>query len=137
APFAGDALNLCRAVIERQTDQLCELAIASLQALCDYFEIGPRPLLERSSSLAIDGSSWERVLAIVEHFRGDVYVSALGGRNYISHDAFDRAGIRVEYMQYRKTPYAQLHGAFTPFVSALDLVANVGRAGRELIASRS
>jgi hypothetical protein len=135
APFAEDARALCRSVLEQPTDRLCELAIASLQALCDYFEIGPRPLLERSSSLGIEGRGWERVLAIVSHLGGDVYVSGLGGRNYISHEAFDHAGVRIEYMRYLKTQYPQLHGAFRPFVSALDLVANMGRAGRTLISS--
>ena len=34
-------------------------------------------------------------------------------------------------------PYPQLHGEFTPFVSALDLVANCGRAGRQYIHSKT
>src|ERR1700730_9868300 len=55
APFGDDACGLCRSVLEQPTDRLCELAIASLQALCNYFEIGPRPLIERSSSLGIEG----------------------------------------------------------------------------------
>jgi WbqC-like protein family len=135
APFAEDARGLCCSVLERPTNRLCDVAIASVQALCDYFEIGPRPLIERSSSLGIEGRGWERVLAIVRHLGGDIYVSGLGGRNYIAHEAFDQASVRIEYMHYLKTPYPQLHGAFTPFVSALDLVANLGRAGRTLISS--
>jgi hypothetical protein len=134
-PFGQDACGLCRSVLDHPTDRLCDLAIASVQALCDYFEIGPRPLVERSSSLKIEGRGWERVLAIVSRLAGDVYVSGLGGRDYISHEAFDHAGVRIEYMRYLKTPYVQPHGAFTPFVSALDLVANMGRAGRTLISS--
>ncbi len=40
-------------------------------------------------------------------------------------------------MDYEKIPYPQLHGDFNPFVSILDLVANVGRAGREVIRSHA
>ena len=135
APFAEEAWNLCNSVLQRPGTSLCEVAIASTQALCDYFEIGPRPLLVKSSSLGIEGGSWERLLAIVKYFGGDEYVTGLGGLNYISHEAFDQAGVRVEYMRYQKTPYSQLHGTFTPFVSALDLVANMGSSGRTLINS--
>jgi len=43
--------------------------------------------------------------------------------------------VRVEYMDYAKREYPQLHGAFTPYVSALDLAANCGPEGREVIDS--
>jgi hypothetical protein len=40
-------------------------------------------------------------------------------------------------MKYNQTEYKQLHGAFTPFVSILDLIANEGKGGRRVIASPS
>jgi hypothetical protein len=40
-------------------------------------------------------------------------------------------------MDYEKRAYPQLHGDFTPFVSALDLLANCGQAGRDVIAPRT
>src|SRR5262249_46477761 len=45
---------------------------------------------------------------------------------YLDHEAFDAAGIAVEYMDYDLSPYPQLHGAFEPYVTALDTVANLG-----------
>ena len=44
-------------------------------------------------------------------------------------------GIAVEYLHYRKTPYRQLHGEFSPYVSILDLIANVGQSGLQYIHS--
>ena len=38
-------------------------------------------------------------------------------------------------MAYEKRPYPQLHGEFTPFVTVLDLIANLGRDGRRQIVS--
>ena len=54
-----------------------------------------------------------------------------------ARESFEAAGVRVEYLDYEKREYPQLHGAFMPFVSALDLAANCGRtnAMREVIAS--
>ncbi len=38
-------------------------------------------------------------------------------------------------MDYRKTPYPQLHGEFTPYVSILDLIANTGGESGDYINS--
>jgi hypothetical protein len=62
----------------------------------------------------------------VQRFGGNVYVTGHGARNYFDHELFERHGISVEYMDYQKIPYPQLHGAFTPYVTILDLIANCG-----------
>jgi hypothetical protein len=134
APYAQDALGLVRRVHAMPTDRLVELATASMQALGAYFEITPARVL-RSSEIGIGGKSTDRVRAIVQSLQGDVYVTGHGARRYLDHASFDACGIAVAYMDYRKQPYPQLHGEFTPYVSALDLVANVGRAGRDVITS--
>lgn len=66
---------------------------------------------------------------------GSRYLTGHGARNYLDHELFGGAGIAVEYMEYRRTPYAQAHGEFTPHVTGLDLVANCGRQGIEFIHS--
>ncbi|HZN28373.1 MAG TPA: WbqC family protein [Xanthobacteraceae bacterium] len=79
-----------------------------------------------ASQLGIGGESWARVLAIVQAVGGTRYVTAHGAANYLDHEAFERAGVTVEYVDYSKTPYAQLHEPFTAFVSVLDVIANLG-----------
>ena len=54
---------------------------------------------------------------------------------YLNHQLFEDAGVRVEYMDYQKLPYEQLHCEFTPYVSILDLIANMGKEGIEVIRS--
>jgi hypothetical protein len=66
---------------------------------------------------------------------GSRYLTGHGAKNYLEHDLFEQGGVSVEYLNYEKTPYPQLHGDFTPFVSSLDLIANVGRAGVDRIRS--
>lgn len=135
APHAEEALSLVRRVYEPSHDQLCELVIASMEAVLGYFELAPAVRFLRSSQMNVPGSGWARVLEIIKRAEGDVYVTGHGARNYLDHEAFERAGVRVEYMDYERRPYPQLHGAFTPHVSILDLVANVGRTGRSVITS--
>jgi len=50
-------------------------------------------------------------------------------------DVFEVEGVQVEYIDYQKQPYPQQHGAFTPFVSVLDLIANLGQDGARVMVS--
>jgi hypothetical protein len=134
APHAADMLDIVRRAYSLPSDRLADVVIASMQELCAYFELVPQSVV-RSSELGIGGSGWPRVLAIVGRLGGSAYVSGHGGYNYLDHEAFEAAGVTVEYMRYERIAYPQQHGPFTASVTALDLVANVGRAGRGVITS--
>ena len=135
APHARDALDIMEQVYGSPSHRLADIAIDSMQRVLDYFGLIASKRILRSPDLGIGGSGSERVLNIVKAQQGGVYVTGHGARNYLAHDEFEQAGIRVEYMDYCKTPYPQLHGEFNPYVSILDLIANVGRAGRDYIHS--
>jgi WbqC-like protein family len=137
APFKSEMLSIVRRVYDAEYRTLGELSTASVMALCDYFGLTHGRRFVPIEDLCVDGASSERVLGIVSALGGRTYITGHGARNYLKHDLFESVGICVEYMSYRKLPYRQLHGEFTPFVSALDLVANEGRAGERYIQSTS
>jgi hypothetical protein len=127
---------LVESVFEIEHESLGALSAASVEALGGFFDIAPAEM-QWSSAMAIEGTGSARVLAICEALGAERYVTGHGAREYLDHESFEAAGVRVEYLDYEKREYPQLHGAFTPFVSALDLAANCGRtnAMREVIAS--
>lgn len=135
APYRKDMLELVEAVYLQSADTIGMLSRLSMEAGCNYFGLGEGKRFVDVRDLGIGGSSSLRVRDIVTELGGTRYITGLGARNYLDHQLFEEAGIRVEYMDYRKTPYPQLHGAFTPYVSILDLVANVGKAGIGRISS--
>lgn len=137
APHANDALLMAREIYSVDYPSIGHLARASMLALGNYFGQleGKRVLDVRE--LCINGSGSERVLNIVRAIGGTVYITGHGGRNYLDHEAFDESGVKVEYMRYERHPYTQRWGEFTPYVTALDLVANLGRDGRHKISSTS
>mgnify|MGYP000100121783 FL=1 len=136
APHSEAAVALMESVLEAEHDSLASLSAASMEALADYFGILPA-VIQWASRMDQSGTGTERVLAICRALGAERYISGHGGRAYLDHAAFDAEGIRVEYVEYKKKKYPQLHGAFTPHVSALDLVANAGPDGLEVIASGS
>lgn len=135
APFAADALELAEEVYFSEHAHMGALARASLLALVRYFGLDAGTRFVDVAELAIPGSSSERVLAVVRSLGGGVYITGHGASRYLDHSGFERQGVHVEYVNYRRLPYPQAHGAFTPYVSGLDLVANCGRDGVRYIAS--
>jgi hypothetical protein len=133
APFVAEMMEIVDSVYALKTSLLCDLNIYGIERVSAYFGFAPRFCL--ASSFGVKSSSSVKVLELVQHLNGDVYITGHGAKNYLDHELFERNGVQVEYMNYQRTPYPQLHGEFNPHVSILDLIANLGRAGREYIHS--
>jgi len=137
APHAADALALAERVYGMEHPNLASLARSSLLAVVAYFELDTGTAFHDAATLGIGGSSSERVLGIIQRLNGQTYITGHGAARYLDHEGFERAGVQVQYMDYQTRPYPQSYGAFTPYVSSLDLVAHCGRQGVERIASGS
>lgn len=135
APFRDDMLALVRGVYAAPHDRLGALAIASLEAATRYFELADPGVWRHAADMEVPGAGSPRVLAIVKALGGDRYVTGHGARRYLAHEEFEAAGVSVDYMEYERRPYPQLHGDFDPHVSILDLIANMGREGARFITS--
>jgi len=130
APFKADMLALVDAVLSAGHQSLACLAQASMAALVAYFPtIGADTTFMTASEMNVPGASTQRLIALCRALNAATYLTGHGARNYLDHEAFEAHGIDVSYMDYGCTEYAQLHGAFTPYVSALDLIANLGPDG--------
>jgi hypothetical protein len=135
APWRDEMLSLVDRVFSQALTTVAEVSRASMMALAEYFEIAEGKQFVNSESVKVAGTSSTRLCDIVLALRGSVYVTGHGARNYLDHGLFERHGIVVEYMSYECLPYRQVHGAFTPYVTGLDLVANCGKAGANQIVS--
>ena len=137
APYKQDMLDLVSYVYNQPATTICDLSINSILAVCKYFNIAKLDKFLYSSKIGLTGRSSERVLDIVQYLKGNIYITGHGAKNYLDHVLFEDSNIKVEYMNYRKNMYPQLYGEFTPYVSTLDLIANVGTAGVEFINSET
>lgn len=135
APFKSEMVELVRHVYEQSFESLHDLVAESMISAASYFNLLEGKHLVYSSQLGIAGTSSQRVLAIAQALGSDVYITGHGARHYLDHNLFEKAGVRVEYMNYRRTPYPQLYGNFNPHVSILDLIANCGKQGIQYIHS--
>jgi hypothetical protein len=108
---------------------LVETLISSCEGLAKNLGLPHRETL-RSSEMNVLGKGNERVLALVKAAKGSTYITGHGARNYLDHTQFQDAGVHVEYMDYEPLPWSQGPDAFTPYVTALDLVARVPQEDR-------
>lgn len=135
APYRTQMLDLVRSVYEQKAEGIGQLSRRSIEACCAFYGLNIGKRFVESKQTGIGGKGSERVLEIVKVLGGAKYITGWGAKNYLDHSQFERAGIEVEYMNYEKRSYPQLHGEFTPYVSILDLIANTGRDGLECIQS--
>lgn len=135
APFATEMLQIADEVLSNKSPFLSELNRHAIELISGYF--GLQCEFKLSSDFSTASSSTLKLLETVRLLHGDIYVTGHGARNYMDHEMFEREGVRVEYMNYERAPYPQLHGDFNPHVSILDLIANTGKEGRRYIRSKS
>ena len=126
APYYNDALVLYRETVDDVNRSLVGVSRQSMLSLADYFGLSGTVKFYDSRTLDINGSGSDRVLNIVKALGGTTYITGQGAKKYLKHQEFYDAGVDVQYMDYQCKPYPQLNGEFTPYVSALDLVANCG-----------
>jgi len=135
AHFRNEMLALVDSVFLKNVETLADISRASVMALSDYFCLSKLTRFMSSSNLQPDARGSRRIHGICVALGAKTYITGHGARSYLDHDMFEQSAIRVEYMNYRKVPYPQMHGEFTPYVTALDLVANCGREGAKVICS--
>jgi len=129
APFYDDALELVNEVLTADVNSiepLSALAEMSTRVLARYLGIDTSTRFLRSSELDIPGSGSDRVLEVCKHLNASEYITAHGASNYLDHENFEREGVAVKYLSYSLKPYQQLSSDFIPYVSGLDLIANLG-----------
>ena len=132
----AEIFDLVDEVFSQRYDSLAELSKASMMSLIRYFGLEDGRAFIDSPDLGITGSSTQRVIDICVRLKAASYITGHGARNYLEHEAFEARGIDVDYIGYGLSPYKQLHGPFTPYVTALDLVANCGKDGVHHIAGK-
>jgi|SRR5215510_7416808 len=134
-PYFDLMFELAQKIYSQPTDRLAEFNINATEWIAGSLGLAPRFI--RSSTMGVAGASTERLVALCEATGCDVYVTGHGALKYLNHQTFEDRNISVRYMDYRKVPYEQGHGEFTPYVSILDAIANCGERARDLLCSEA
>jgi hypothetical protein len=135
AKFANLAMALVESIYTYDGDLLSEFCIFGIEKIAN--SLGLNCKFSLSSTYSFTSSSSQKLLDIVRVEHGDAYITGHGARNYLDHELFESYGINVEYIDYVLREYPQLHGNFTPYVSIIDLIANMGEKASDYITVRT
>lgn len=135
AQFTDLAMSLVESIYKYDGDSLSEFCILGIEEIANFLGLNCKFI--RSSTYNFATSSSQKLLDIVRVEQGDVYITGHGAKNYLDHEKFETYGIEVEYMDYVLRDYPQLHGEFTPYVTIVDLIANIGEDATDRIAVKT
>ncbi|MEE2526205.1 WbqC family protein [Hyphobacterium sp. HN65] len=125
APFADRYLPALHDIMAAHTSLVGELNIAIINWMAH--ELGIATPTIRSSQSPVSSAKADRLVDLCRAHGVTDYLSPPGSKAYLEDsDAFEKAGIALEYFEYDHPEYTQLHGAFEPYMSALDLLVNAG-----------
>jgi hypothetical protein len=131
APFIHAMLPRLRDILERPWPRLVDLNLAVIDWL--GAELGITTPRYRASELGIHGDRNARLLDLCLHFGATRYLSGNAAREYLDVALFMAAGVDVSWHDYAHPNYSQLHGTFVPYLSALDIILNMGSEARRVL----
>lgn len=113
-----------RVYLDYDTNRLQDFNEKFIRYISDILGIHPEIVYASELNLENDLKKSDHLIEIIENTGGDVYISGVGGRNYIKEEKFERKGIEIEYFEFKPFIYAQRWDGFEPYMSAIDLLFN-------------
>ena len=114
-----------------QQDDAPHLAALNMRLICFMAgKMGITTQVRMSSDMPVEGRRTERVLNILRNVQASEYLSPVGAAGYLESDGFTaQADIALQFQTFTPKPYPQYgHEPFIPYLSVVDVVANLGWA---------
>jgi len=132
APFFGEYAAVLQRIYDKEWEYLVDLNVTLIEKLAEMLEIN-RPEFLRSSELNVGGQKTDRLIGILKRIKANEYVSGPAAKSYIETEKFRDEGISLFWYEFNHPVYPQLHGNFIAYLSAIDLLFNVGRRSTDVI----
>ena len=132
APFYDQFLAVIEDVYNAPFETLESLNHWINRSLLNTFQI--KTPVYKASWMQPVGTKSDLVLDLCRKAEADTYLSGPFGRNYLDKEAFKRAGIKIEFHDYKPVEYRQRYPGFEPAMSVIDILFNHGpEKGLEII----
>ncbi len=132
APYFKDYRGWLEPLYRDKWSRLIDLnTYAILEIARSFLDINTR--VRFSSELGIRGERSERLLKICQHLNADKFLATDATKNYLDEEMFKKAGMGIEYQNYKHPTYPQIHGDFISHLSIVDLLFNCGNKSLDTI----
>jgi hypothetical protein len=128
APHFDEVFPLVEEILGQQTSGLAEFNIRGVRILSRAIGLNDSRFV-RASELGVTGQATDRLIALVRAVGGGRYLCGGGAGGYQDDAAFARAGLGLEYQDFRHPEYRQGDHEFIPGLSIVDALMWCGAAG--------
>lgn len=129
APCFDEVFPVVEQILSHQDSNLAGFLTHQLRTLAGFMgletRIVPSSQVYENSPLAAQA----RILDICRQEQATTYINAQGGRELYDPTAFAEAGIDLRFIAMRPLPYRQRSEGFTPYLSIIDALMEVGAQG--------
>jgi len=123
-------------LINYSSNCISEFNIFTISEICKVLDLATS--ICSASSLSIDNTSTERLIAIIKSLNGNIYLSGSGGNKYQDIDLFESNFIKVQYNLLSHPRYNQAKtNTFITGLSILDFIFNIGIKNTKLFLNNS
>jgi hypothetical protein len=133
SPYYHAYIKYFEKIYLKEWQYLADLDIELIKLITNLLGMGNKMFI-RSMELGVKGDRLERLINICQLFKADNYLTGQAARNYLDEKLFAKAGIKVEYQNYKHPAYPQLYGDFIPHLSVIDLLFNCGPESLKILA---
>jgi len=131
SPYFDQYFAEIEAIIMKQHTFLSDLNHDLLRIMLKWFKINCAVV--KASDYNFQGSKSDLVLDMCQILGASSYIFGAQGKDYADAEKFSQANINIYFQDYTHPCYPQLHGEFKPYMSALDLLFNVGEQARNIL----
>lgn len=132
APFYEMYSPFLKETYAREWDTLNAVNRYMLDGYIEHLGIDTK--IHYASDLDVPGEATERLMNLIKAVGGDAYYSgAFALDAYLDRNAVEAAGIGMVLQEWQSPEYPQLHGAYEPDLSIVDLLMNCGPRSLEVL----
>jgi len=125
-PFFEEYQDELHEIYGKKWDRLIDLNLKLLETVQNWLEIKtPLKFASELPDSALKGT--ELILSYCRELNADMYLSGVGGKNYLEQEQFENTNIILEFQDYLPIVYPQRFGDFIPNLSVIDLLFNCGK----------
>lgn len=133
APYFKEAKEVWEKGISVNTNMLSELNENIIRVICNHLDIKTKII--RSEPYNLSGIKTDRLMELFEKVGATSYLSGPAAESYLDVEMFRAKSINLTYKSYSYSEYPQQFGAFSPTVTILDLIANMGSEAKNYFKS--
>ena len=125
-PFFEEYQDELREIYGKKWDRLIDLNLMLIETVQNWLEI-KTPLKFASELPESTLKGTELILSYCRELNADMYLSGMGGKNYLEQEKFENKNIILEFQDYLPIVYPHRFGDFVPNLSVIDLLFNCGK----------